>query len=61
MKIKTQLCDGIKELEHFLNLKMGHLKHSENIISITQDRMYYTVIYKDFSDELYDSVYEEDE
>jgi len=51
MKIKTQICDGEKELEKFLNEELDYKGfRPENIIlGITQDRMYYTVIYKDFS------------
>lgn len=51
MKIKTQLCDGKKELEKFLNeeLDYNEFRPEYVILGITQDRMYYTVIYKDFS------------
>ena len=51
MKIKTQICDGEKELEKFLNEELDYkgFRPEYVILGITQDRMYYTVIYKDFS------------
>lgn len=51
MKIKTQLCDGKEELEKFLNEELDYngLRPEYVILGITQNRMYYTVIYKDFS------------
>ena len=52
MKIKTKICDGEKELEEFLNNEIDYKGfRTENVIlGITQDRMYYTVIYKDYND-----------
>lgn len=51
MKIKTQICDGEKKLEKFLNEELDYkgFRPEYVILGITQDRMYYTVIYKDFS------------
>lgn len=53
MKIKIQLCDGIEELENFLNEEIDYkgFRPETIILGITQDRMYYTVIYKDLNDE----------
>ena len=53
MKIKIELCDGHEELEDFLNNKIDYKGYRpENVIlGITQDRMYYTVIYKDLQNE----------
>lgn len=53
MKIRTKLCDGEKSLEDFLNNEIDYdARRAETVIlGITQDRMYYTVIYKDFNDE----------
>ena len=53
MKIKTQICDGEKELEKFLNDELDYkmFRPESIILGITQDRMYYTVIYKDLDDE----------
>jgi len=50
MKIKTKLCNSESELEKFLNEEIDYKGfRPENIIlGITQDRMYYTIIYKDF-------------
>jgi len=50
MKIKTKICDGEKELEKFLNeeIDYGWRKPETVILAITQDRTYYTVVYKDF-------------
>lgn len=50
MKIKTKLCNGESELENFLNKEIDYKGfRPENIIlGITQNGMYYTVIYKDF-------------
>lgn len=51
MKIKIELCDGEKELENFLNNEIDYkgLRPENVILGITQDRTYYTVIYKDIS------------
>ena len=51
MKIKIQLCDGEKKLEDFLNNEIDYkgLRPENIILGITQDRTYYTVIYKDIS------------
>ena len=48
MKIKTQICEGKNELENFLNEKIDYKGfRPENIIlGITQNKMFYTVIYK---------------
>ena len=53
MKIKTQLCEGKDELENFLNEKLDYkgFRPESIILGITQNRMYYTVIYKDLNDE----------
>ena len=53
MKIKVQLCDGDKELEDFLNSKIDYrgFRPENVILGISQDRMYYTVIYKDLNNE----------
>lgn len=53
MKIRTQLCEGQKELEEFLNNKLDYkgFRPESIILGITQNRMYYTVIYKDLNDE----------
>jgi hypothetical protein len=50
MKIKTKLCEGEKELEDFLNneIDYGGFREESIILGITQDRMFYTVIYKDY-------------
>jgi len=51
MKIKTQLCEGRDELEKFLNEELDYKGFRPEIIilGITQDRIYYTVVYKDFA------------
>lgn len=51
MKIKIQLCDGEKKLEDFLNNEIDYkgLRPENVILGITQDRTYYTVVYKDIS------------
>lgn len=51
MKIRTQLCDGEKALEEFLNNDIDYkgFRPENVILGITQDRMYYTVIYKDYN------------
>ena len=55
MKIKTRICDGEKELEEFLNNEIDYcgFRQENVILGITQDRMYYTVIYKDFNEKDY--------
>lgn len=55
MKIKTKICDGTKELEEFLNNEIDYcgLRQEHVILGITQDRMYYTVIYQDFKEKDY--------
>ena len=52
MKIKTELCEGTAELEDFLNNKIDYkgLRHEHVILGITQDRIYYTVVYKDYNE-----------
>ena len=52
MKIKATICEGTKELEEFLNNEIDYcgFRQENVILSITQDRMYYTVVYKDFKD-----------
>ena len=52
MKIKTKLCDGEKSLEDFLNNELDYngCREETVILGITQDRMYYTVIYKDYNE-----------
>ena len=51
MKIKIELCDGKDELEKFLNEDIDYkgLRPENVILGITQDRMYYTVVYKDYN------------
>lgn len=50
MRIETEICEGVQELEDFLNHGIDYeTREPEDIIlGITQDRMcmYYTVIYK---------------
>lgn len=50
MKIKTALCNDEKELEKFLNEELDYkgFRPEYVILGITQNGMYYTVIYKDF-------------
>lgn len=50
-KIKYILCDGREEVTEALNEleKKGH-NLSMNLLSITQDRMYYTIFYNDMLD-----------
>lgn len=52
MKIKTQICDGEKELEDFLNNELDYcgFRQENVILGITQSNMYYTVIYKDYNE-----------
>ena len=51
MKIKTKICDGEEELDNFLNNEIEYkgFRYESVILGITQDRMYYTVIYRDFT------------
>ena len=53
MKIRTQLCNGEKALEEFLNDEIDYdcRKIETVILGITQNNDYYTVIYKDYNDE----------
>ena len=46
MKIKATICDGEKELENFLNNEIDYygIRQENIILSIRQERMYYTVI-----------------
>ena len=47
-KIKCILCDGREETTKALNeLKEKGHNLSMNLLSITQDRMYYTIFYND--------------
>lgn len=50
MKIKIKICDGEQKLEEFLNNGIDYkgFRPENVILGISQDRMYYTVIYKDF-------------
>lgn len=50
MKIKIKICDGEQKLEEFLNNEIDYkgFRPENVILGISQDRMYYTVIYKDF-------------
>lgn len=52
MKIKAYICDGTTELEDFLNNKIDYkgLRPEHVILSITQERFYYTVVYKDYNE-----------
>ena len=52
MKIKTYICDGTTELEDFLNYKIDYkgLRPEHVILGISQDRDWYTVIYKDYNE-----------
>ena len=51
MKIRTELCDGTKALEEFLNTNIDYkgLCYENVILGITQNNDYYTVIYKDYN------------
>ena len=50
-KIKCILCDGHEETTKTLNeLKEEGHDLSTNLLSITQDRMYYTIFYNDIFD-----------
>ena len=50
-KIKCILCDGREETTKALNeLKEKGHNLSMNLLSITQDRMYYTIFYNDVFD-----------
>lgn len=53
MKIKIKICDGEKELDNFLNNEIDYCgwRAEHIILAITQDRTYYTVIYKDYNEE----------
>ena len=50
MKIKIKICNGEQQLEEFLNNEIDYkgFRPENVILGISQDRMYYTVIYKDF-------------
>ena len=50
MKIKAYVCDGTTELEDFLNYRIDYkgLRPEHIILGITQERCYYTVVYKDY-------------
>ena len=51
-KIKYKLCEGKDETVKFLNeLKDKGHNLSMNLLSITQDRMFYTIFYNDVFDE----------
>lgn len=51
-KIKYKLCEGEDEVVKFLNeLKDKGHNLSMNLLSITQDRMFYTIFYNDVFDE----------
>ena len=50
-KIKYKLCENRDETVKFLNeLKNEGHNLSMNLLSITQDRMYYTIFYNDVFD-----------
>lgn len=50
-KIKYKLCEGKDETVKFLNeLKDKGHNLSMNLLSITQDRMFYTIFYNDVFD-----------
>ncbi len=50
-KIKCILCDGHKKTTEALNeLKEEGHDLSANLLSITQDRMFYTIFYNDVFD-----------
>jgi hypothetical protein len=50
-KIKCILCDGHKKATEALNeLKEEGHDLSVNLLSITQDRMFYTIFYNDVFD-----------
>ena len=50
-KVKCELCDGRAEAINFLNeLKSKGHNLSNTLLSITQDRMYYTIFYIDIFD-----------
>lgn len=47
-KIKCKLCEGSDDATKFLNeLKKNGHNLSMNLLSITQDRMFYTIFYND--------------
>ena len=51
-RVKCKLCEGRDEVTIFLNkLKSEGNNLSMNLLSITQDRMYYTIFYIDIFDE----------
>lgn len=50
-KVKCQLCEGREETTDFLNkLKEKGFNLSNTVLSITQDRMYYSIFYNDIFD-----------
>lgn len=50
-KVKCELCEGRDEVTNFLNeLKSKGHNLSNTLLSITQDRMYYTIFYIDIFD-----------
>lgn len=50
-KIKCELCEGRDDVVKFLNeLKDKGHNLSMNLLSITQDRMFYTIFYNDVFD-----------
>lgn len=50
-KIKCKLCEGRDDVVKFLNeLKDKGHNLSMNLLSITQDRMFYTIFYNDVFD-----------
>jgi len=53
MKIKTKIFEGLKELEEFLNEEIDYkgFRPENVILGITQNKEFYTVIYKDLNDE----------
>lgn len=50
MKIKAKLCEGLFDLEKFLNDELDYngFRPENVILGMSQDRNYYTIIYKDF-------------
>lgn len=50
-RVKCKVCDGELEATIFLNeLKSKGHNLSKTLLSITQDRMYYTIFYIDIFD-----------
>ena len=53
MKIKTKIFEGLNCLEEFLNEEIDYkgFRPENVILAITQNKEFYTVIYKDLNNE----------